>query len=217
MSIQSVAATATLVAISVSGIGFLWKHQDGIGVFLHRVAGMERTEFCDRTPQVRDKIMGKLNVKPGHCEAVTLWALDNIERLELADINITDFKPGDFAGLSKLKTLDLRNNGLRTLPEEVFTGLKSLTTINLEKNNLSVLPVGVFNGLTKLQRLDLGKNNLELEGLPDGVFNDLIELRELRLGDNHLEESDLNDPVFVGLGSAVIYLGLDDSGSTKAS
>ena len=218
MSVQSVAATATLVAIASSGISFLWQHQDGIGVFLHRIVGMERTEFCDRTQQVRDKIMGVLNVKPGHCEAVTLRGLDKVERLELADINITGFKPGDFAGLTKLKTLELRNNGLSALPKEVFAGLKSLATLNLEENKLSALPAGVFDGLTKLERLDLGKNNLVLKGLPAGVFDDLRDLKELRLGGNHLEGLTPEHTLFEHLNSEVIDLGMpDDSGSTKPS
>lgn len=216
MSIQSVAATATLVAIASSGIGFLWKHQDGISVFLHRIAGMERTEFCDRTPQVRKKIMGVLNVDLDHCEGVTLMGLQKVERLYLSDSSITGLQPGDFAGLAKLTTLELSNNGLTALPKDVFANLKSLKTLNLEDNQLSALPPGVFDDLIKLERLDLGKNNLDLEGLPEGVFNDLGDLKELRLGGNHLDGLTLEHTLLEHLNSDVIDLGrLDDSGSTK--
>lgn len=216
MSIQSVAATATLVAISVSGIGFLLKHQDGIGVFLHGIAGTERTGFCTRTEAVRNKIMGRIKIKLNGCNYITDSLLDEIKELDLSDSSIRGLQSGDFAGLTKLEKLELRNNQLSKLPIDVFVGLRSLKTLDLAENQLSALPVGVFSSLSKLQNLDLWHNRLDMTGLPEGVFNDLGELEQLRLGANHLDQSDLNHPVFRNLGPKVVDLGqLDDSDSTK--
>ena len=92
---------------------------------------------------------------------------------------LTELPSGTFDGLTKLKYLDLDNNGLETLSADVFDGLDSLRTLELNSNRLSTLPADIFDGLTKLEELGLSDN--DLEALPADVFDDLDSLRTLRL------------------------------------
>ena len=231
MRIQSLAAAATLVAITASGIGFLWKNQNSVSDFLHEIFGLERSEFCKRTPQVRDGIMGELNLNKKQCAAVNLTTLADVKELYLSGRSLTGLQSGDFAGLirlwkldlgnnqlpelppgvfddlTKLESLDLERNQLSKLPPGVFDGLTKLRSIGLERNQLSELPPGVFDSLTKLEWLDLSHNELKPAGLPTGVFDNLRSLDTLYLRDNHLDGLTQTDPLFEQLPGVFIDLG----------
>lgn len=216
MSVQSVAATATLVAIASSGIGFLWQHQSRVCVVLHESVGLECTGFCTRTAAVRNEIIGIIKTHPNSCNSISDENLRDIKVLDLSADSIKGLQSGDFVGLTKLEKLILRGNHLVELPQGVFDNLKKLTTLDLGENGLTALPAGVFDSLKNLKSLDLGENELELQGLPGGVFNELKNLKKLRLGGNHLEGLTPQHTLFEHLNSKVIIdLGLDDSGSTK--
>ena len=141
---------------------------------------------CDRTPQVRDAIMGALGDMA--CEDITaehLAALGGILDLTRRfHSDVTTLKPGDFAGLTNLTNLWLFHNQLTTLPPNLFTGLTALQTLDLSHNQLTTLPPNLFAGLTALQRLDLGHN--QLTTLPPDIFKGLTNLQSLSLNVNRL-------------------------------
>ena len=66
-----------------------------------------------------------------------------------------------FAGLTRLATLGLANNGMTRLPEGLFSGLSELTSLGISGNAFTSLPDGVFSGLTALATLDLRGNDAD--------------------------------------------------------
>ena len=185
--------------------GFLGISYDG-SHFINVTSPILDTDICDRTPQVRDKLMELTGASM--CEQVTRRSMaDNrIWRLELGSSGITTLREGDFDWLGNLLHLQLHSNHLTTLPEGVFRGLESVTRIELQHNDLANLPAGVFDGPSSLQILYLGSN--QLSTLPAGIFRGLSSLSYLSLGDNRL--STLPSRVFDGL-SSLKSLGLSDN------
>ncbi len=181
--------------------------------------------FCDRTPQVRDKLLQITGVVA--CTEMTAEQLAQVTGLDLRKHGITTLQAEDFGGLSSLQMLDLSKNKfgslpegifsslgslqfldlestkLRSLPVSVFSELGSLETLLLNVNSVRFLPVGVFSALSNLQQLDLGSNRLSF--LPQGIFSGLSSLQILFLGGNRL--SSLPEGIFSGLGN-LVRLGL---------
>ena len=183
---------------------------------------------CDRTPQVRDKLVEFTGASA--CGEVTSAQLASISRLDLSESGITALQQHDFSGLNSLTWLRLNDNTLTELPQGIFSGLNSLEILWLQDNSLTVLPENVFGGLSRLHNLVLFENSLE--ALPEGIFSGLKSLGSLWLGNNALttlpeeifsELSNLQDlslinntltslpeGVFRGL-SALRILGLDNN------
>ena len=137
---------------------------------------------CDRTPQVRDRLMELAG--RSRCEDVTAGHLARVTMMDLSHSDIGWLHEGDFEGLSHLRTLNLSHNLLRTLPEEIFNGLNSLEELFIHQNKLSRLPEGVFNGLGSLQALWLQDNSMNKwwQVLPLRVFDDVLDtLEDLRV------------------------------------
>ncbi len=154
---------------------------------------------CDRTPQVRDAIMGILRRRGAQvsCEDITAEHLARIDtpHVWLRKSNLTTLKNGDFAGLSNLDTLVLDYNPLTSLPLGVFSDLSNLDMLFLDSNQLTSLSPGLFRGLSNLRQLTLDNN--PLTSLPPGVFSDLSNLAVLWLNNNPL--TSLPPGVFRGL------------------
>ena len=126
-----------------------------VAALLPAVAGQAQTvDICDRTQQVRDAIMDKVNA--GNCAAVDSEGLAGVKTLDLRSKRLTALRAEDFDGLTSLRTLDFSNlrtlrlyeNRLTTLPAGVFDGLTSLHTLDLDGNQLAALSAGVFDGLS---------------------------------------------------------------------
>ena len=197
---------------------------------------------CDRTPQVRDGIVGVLSAirdsGVSNCADVTDSHLSGItEKLALGVDYvgiIATLKVGDFSGLGNLKNLGFGLNHLSTLPATVFSGLGNLKNLGLQANHLSTLPATVFSGLGNLNKLVLNRNQLtalpttifsglvnlqdlrlqanQLTALPPGVFSDLANLERLLLHDNQL--TTLPEGVFSGLSSLRALQLHDNPGTT---
>ena len=175
--------------------------------------------ICDRTPQVRDKLLEITKVSS--CESVTQRDLDEVafRGLYLEGAGIARLRVGDFDGLGSLTVLSLHDNQLSTLPKGIFRGLSSLERLFLDDNELSALPkeifvesdslqylgmsgnrlstlpVEIFGGTSTLQNLGLGDNRLS--GLPEDIFRGLSSLEQLHLHNNQLAE--LPEEIFRGL------------------
>ena len=162
--------------------------------------------ICDRTRELREALV---SLAPGvtscaDMDAAALAALP--ASLGLSNRGITALKPGDFAGLEHVTSLDLTHNELADLTPGVFdplTGLErlllsnnaiariaagaldpftELAQLDVSANQIAALFPGTFDRLTRLQTLNLSTN--QLTALPDGIFEPLTEMFELILGRN---------------------------------
>ena len=151
--------------------------------------------ICDRTPQVRDKLLEATGGSA--CGQVTPGQLASVTLLDLTRTGMHTLQAQDFNGLSSLTGLSLGENRLTTLPEGIFTGLSSLERLAMAGNALSSLPEGVFGELSRLTWLDLGSN--ALTALPEGIFSGLANLETLWMNGNsltELPEAVFRDPVW---------------------
>ena len=165
--------------------------------------------ICERTPQVRERILSKLAVHGiTDCESVTNAHLSGITgMIYLQDSGLNQLKSVDFEGLSGLQALFLKNNDLTSLEDDVFDDLVKLRVLSLASNELDELPAGVFDNLSELRALYLEHNNLS--ALPNGVFDGLGNLEILSLASNSLDS--LEEGVLDSLSKLQeLYLGSDD-------
>lgn len=133
---------------------------------------------CDRTPQVRDKLVEAVGVRT--CAQVSSGHLARVRRLDLSGAFLFALQEDDLRGLTGLETLDLSRNRLWTLPEQVFRGLRALRVLRLEDNLINRLPEEVFRGLHSLKVLRLEDNLMIdfLRQLPRGIFDDVLDTLE---------------------------------------
>ena len=162
----------------------------------HKVDGSLTHSFdltggiCERTPQLRDKLLALVKAKPGNsgianCSAVMpevhLPTLTNV--LDLRNAGIATLKRGDFANLGGIATLRLNGSGLTALPAGTFEGLDdTLTSLSLSGNDLQTIAAGVFDPLIGVTSLSLSFN--DLSSLPPRIFEKLINLTLLDLQGN---------------------------------
>ena len=149
--------------------------------------------ICDRTPQVRDVILHRLErqLRLYEIDCADVIGADlsritgSLYGVEFQDENgeyVETFLPGDFQGLYNLTRLLLygdQSGGfvLSELPDGVFNGLSGLEVLMLDYNGLTELSPDVFDGLSNLRFLNLDDN--ALTELPDGVFDGLASLERL--------------------------------------
>ncbi len=165
--------------------------------------------ICARTEQVRDAIVAATAATT--CANVTATHLSGLfPSLSLGGKAISRLQSGDFAGLTGLTQLTLRNNALRGLPAGLFSGLTELEDLNLSDNALSSLPANIFAGLTELADLNLSDN--ALSSLPAGIFDGLTALDTLCL--NHNALSSLRANVFQDL-TTLTTLSLQHNSNTE--
>ena len=159
--------------------------------------------ICDRTQQVQDAIIAKLNEgldtpEVTDCAEVTAEDLSGITgAMELSIEEIPALKSGDFEGISNLNSLQMIDSGLETLPEDIFDGLTALHSLFIIGNDdLGALPENIFDGLTGLTNLHVS-GNAALSELPEGIFDGLTSLGFLHLAENSL--TTLPEDIFDGL------------------
>lgn len=104
---------------------------------------------------------------------------------------ISEVESNTFAGLLRLRSLDLSNNQLAVIHPEAFTVLnQSLRELNLSRalyNHSSVVDLATslrWSSLGSLRVLDLSDNSLIL--LPSHIFSHLSGLQRLQLSNNSL-------------------------------
>ncbi|NXD43232.1 OPT protein, partial [Copsychus sechellarum] len=89
----------------------------------------------------------------------------------------------DFAGLEKLKRIDLSSNSISWVDADAFRLLPGLQELLLAQNLLRALPE-LPRGL---RRLDARRNRIPSAGLRPEAFRDLKQLQFLHLSDNQLD------------------------------
>ena len=187
------------VIASVYGAPAILTHTELAAQAGHKVDGTDPNQpaltggICERTPQIRDKLLELVKAKPGNgsrvtdCSKVTETdlaapALTGTLNLDgtVTGSRMTGLKAGDFAGLTGITSLVLSNNRLRDIPADVFDPLTALTSLNLGANGtaandgLTRLPAGLFDGLAGLTSLRLDQN--DLSSLPPRIFEKLTNL-----------------------------------------
>ncbi|XP_063242159.1 toll-like receptor 6 [Bacillus rossius redtenbacheri] len=120
-----------------------------------------------------------------------------------------DFDPESFRGLAELRSLDLADNNIWSLPAELFCPLYGLASLDLSRNRLRdvaelgfsdwgqgpAAPGKTCNGA--LETLDLSANGIA--AVPDNALTSLRSLRRLLMQDNAI--ASLADRALVGLSS----------------
>ena len=115
------------------------------------------SDVCQRTPQVRDAIVGKV---PGvsDCIGVTEAHLGAITgRLVINPVE--ELREGDLDGLGQLEQL-LVVGDLRTFPSNILDELASLVTLDWGQNAITELPEGLLDKVTKLEDVNFASNRL---------------------------------------------------------
>jgi insulin-like growth factor-binding protein complex acid labile subunit len=114
----------------------------------------------------------------------TFTGLTGLRRLFLRGNGISSVEEQSLAGLPELLELDLTSNQLTHLPRRLFQGLGQLEYLLLSGNHLSVLSMDHLGPLHRVFWLDVSHNRLE--ALPEGLFSPLGRLRYLNLRNNSL-------------------------------
>ncbi|KAJ0170096.1 hypothetical protein K1T71_014702 [Dendrolimus kikuchii] len=115
----------------------------------------------------------QLTLAPGLLQAPLL------EYLELLADSISDLPPGSFRGLSSLDRLLLWNNAIVDINNDTFAGLEKVRKVDLTKNRISVLRGGALSPLRGLETLFLEKN--PLRHLYDGFLQGLDHLNLIQI------------------------------------
>ena len=136
---------------------------------------------CDRTPAVRDAIMGLVPVSA--CGDVTGEHLSTINTLHLNGASLTELKADDLSGLTGLIELNLQDNQLSSLPDGFFDDLTALSWLDLGFNQLTSIPSELFT-LSNLSSLIFWDN--QLSGKIPKELGNLSNLRTLTLSNNQL-------------------------------
>ena len=193
--ILTVSITASLAAVNIGNLpglppdhsGYALVKSADLPLIFREPGGSTFTPVCDRTPQVRDKIVASV---PGasNCGDVTEAHLATITELGVGRLTIlgntvgkelTTLQGGDLDGLIGLATLVLAGGQSTTsIPAGLFDELISLTNLFLIGNFRS-LPEGVFDSLTPIT--DLSVLSSELSSLPSGTFDKLTALTTLKV------------------------------------
>ena len=193
---DALATPAGSAITNAHGVTPLLAHAEVAADTGHKVDGATAAlsgGVCERTPQVRDALMARVQAADGtvtDCSLVTeahLGALTGALNLDgnVTGSRMTGLKPGDFEGLDGVTVLGLANNRLRDVPAGVFDPLTALTQLHLNNNEtaagdgLALLPAGVFDRLGALTWLSLQSN--DLAALPPRIFEKLVNLNVLSL------------------------------------
>lgn len=110
--------------------------------------------------------------------------IENVFRIYLNNNKIKSIPARAFAGLNKLRDIDLTNNEISSIDPQAFEGLPNLQSLNISSNPSLPLNRTFLAPLKNLSGLILEKNNIKI--IPSFLFQDLTRLESLFLGHNEL-------------------------------
>ncbi|XP_041438004.1 leucine-rich repeats and immunoglobulin-like domains protein 2 isoform X2 [Xenopus laevis] len=147
---------------------------------VHRISP-DAWEFCQKLLDL-DLSYNQLN----RLDDFTFVGLSSLEKINLGDNRINHIGEGVFKGLGSLLVLDLRNNEISWAIEdssELFAGLSKLHTLILQGNKIKSITMKAFTGLDSLQHLDLSNN--AVLSVQENAFS-FMKLQDLILNTSNL-------------------------------
>lgn len=136
----------------------------------------------------------------------------NLRSLDLSNNSLDSLPRRVFSRLELLEELYLQDNALAFIAEHAFDNLTALATLNLARNKLVHLPPELFDDAHELKEIHLQNNSLNT--LAPGLFSHLAKLLVLDLSENELTEEWINSATFTGL-TALYLLNLSSNKLTK--
>lgn len=115
----------------------------------------------------------------------SLFKLQSLENLKIIETPLTTFFLPLGHSAAPLKSLTIKDCGLKNLPEEISM-LWQITELNLSGNNLTKLPHS-FIDLRNLKRLNLDSNQFSV--FPDSIKK-MTSLSHLSIDSNHFPEEE---------------------------
>jgi Leucine-rich repeat (LRR) protein len=120
-----------------------------------------------------------------------------LKTLDLSNNSIDSLPAAAFSKLSRLQKLYLQSNSITFIADHALDGLTSLVSLNLADNKLVNLPPELFADTREIKELHLQNNSINV--LAPGFFNGLSQLLVLDLSDNELTDEWINGATFAGL------------------
>lgn len=114
----------------------------------------------------------------------------NLEVLDLSNCSVGQLEDMIFHNNTRLKTLNIRNNKLRSIHKNAFVGLAKLDSLKLDHNHLVDLPPQVFQSLKMMARLSIAYNRLR--SIPENLFKYNSQLKVINFAANHIRELGTN-------------------------
>lgn len=139
---------------------------------------------CERTAPVAEFLVNQVNLQQTAqktCADITPEDLLTIERVAVQRKGITEFKPGDFSGLTNMKILNIRSNPYTALIEGLFEGLDSLETLVIIDTQLRHYPDDYLAHTPKLKNIHVFRN--QVKTISESVFKRLEALQGLEVLD----------------------------------
>lgn len=112
--------------------------------------------------------------------------LETVRSLNLSNNRLISLPKGAFEALGNVRWLYLHQNKLENISDGALDKLTKLDELYLPNNNLSILSAHVFDKLDQLRSLNLRGN--KLTKLTEGIFDNLYYLQYLYLDYNKLAE-----------------------------
>ena len=139
---------------------------------------MDVISICGRTEELRLEVL-RLIGGAVSCDAVTERDLAAFNgRLDLSNLEIYSLRMGDFKGFENVEELILDNNRIVAVDYESFSGLTSVRKISLRHNGLasaSAVADSLFFGLENLRIVDFRDNPGAPFPIPIALYREGVE------------------------------------------
>merc|ERR1712183_319370 len=119
----------------------------------------------------------------GHISGDSFSKLRYLETIKLGN-NFAHLKSSSFSNLTKLSTLIISPNSLKTIEDRALSHLPSLKKLDLSHQLLRVVERSFIRNCPNMTDIDLSHNSLEL--LQEGCFSGIAGLSFLDLSNNQL-------------------------------
>jgi Leucine-rich repeat (LRR) protein len=116
--------------------------------------------------------------------------IDQLEKLDLSNLDLTSIEPDAFLHFHSLKELHLNNNLLTELHSDVFKPLINLEKLYLDHNELTELHPFLFKGLTSLKIVHIFSNKFAAETI-DLYLEPNVQVFIFKSGPEENENDDL--------------------------
>ncbi len=133
------------------------------------------TNFCDRTPQIRDYVAGTFRKA---CADVTEADLETVKRIAVSRRGITALKVTDFDDMPNLEIINLVGNKVSVIPEGIFAKLPNLKTLVLFNNPIRTLPDDFLENNPKLENWHMHVNPIKT--ISESVFSRLEAMHNFK-------------------------------------